>query len=175
MRGEQAHPATPAPAGLPVCGLVCLVCSSRQHPQALPGDGFYLAVTQLSHGRGSGVPHWSVQDMCAFCRQQRSQSRGPLGPLGVTPPRAVKIEVTSGPWSVTPRWMSLGWERWAVSPLQLAVTKLQGPGRGCSPPEAKAPLSAWSGMRPRVSGARGLLGEDLVGGSASVLPALTEP
>lgn len=62
-----------------------------------------------------------------------------------------------------------------MSLLQLAVTELQGPGRGCSRLEAKAPLSAWSGRPPRVSGARGLLGEDLVGGSAAVLPALTEP
>lgn len=71
----------------------------------------------------------------------------------MTPPRVVKIEVTSGPWSVAPRLMALGWEQWAVSLLQLAVTELQGPGRDCSPPETKAPLSAWSGRRLRVSGA----------------------
>ena len=91
------------PAGLPACGLASLVCSLRQRPRALPSGRACLAVTQLSHRGGLGAPHWSVQNMCAFCRQQRPQSRGLLDPpLGVTPPRAVKIEVTSGPQSVAP-------------------------------------------------------------------------
>ena len=38
VQGEPAHPATPAPAGLPVCGLVCLICSSRQHPHTGPAQ-----------------------------------------------------------------------------------------------------------------------------------------